>query len=351
MKYSFLVPVYNVEKYLTQCIESMLAQTYKDFEIILVDDGSTDSSGRICDAYAEKYPDIIKVIHKKNEGLVSARQVGIENTNGDICLFVDSDDFIESELLKTVDDEFSKDAELDILIYSFCYFSEEAKKHRKKTISETDILFDKNNKKELYEALMFTPLVSSVWTKAVKTEILRKDTVRYEAFYEHSMGEDQFRTISWFTLAERIKFINIPLYNYRTDNASISREFNVKSIEKKNMLYIYEEFLKKLPEWGMNNTETIARLQAQWLNSTVYTFNQYYKEAKSHKLRKAIVDFNWDSFLPEKTEDNRYISGNALKTYKLIKAKKYAVLYFLYIKNNYHKIIKKFLRKKVCKKN
>ena len=61
MKYSFLVPVYNVEKYLGQCIESMLSQTYKNFEIILVDDGSTDSSGKICDAYAEKYPEIIKV--------------------------------------------------------------------------------------------------------------------------------------------------------------------------------------------------------------------------------------------------------------------------------------------------
>ena len=86
MKYSFLVPVYNVEKYLEQCIESMLAQTYKIFEIILVDDGSTDASGRICDDYAEKYPEIVKVIHKPNEGLVSSRESGIANASGEVCV-------------------------------------------------------------------------------------------------------------------------------------------------------------------------------------------------------------------------------------------------------------------------
>ena len=350
MKYSFLVPVYNVEKYLSQCIESMLGQTYRDFEIILVDDGSTDSSGQICDEYKERYPDIIKVMHKKNEGLVSAREWGIHNANGEICLFVDSDDFIEKNLLQVVNDEFNKNSELDILIYSFCYFSEGEKKQRKKTISETDILFEENNKKELYEALMFTSLVSSVWTKAVKTDILKKDSVNYKDFYKYSMGEDQFRTISWFTLAQKIKYINNPLYNYRTDNTSISREFNIKSIEKKNIFYIYSRFIEMLPVWGMDNQENIDRLKASWLGFAVYTFNQYYKEAKSYKQRKSIVDFNWDSFIPEMTEDNKYISENALKTYKLIKSKKYTALYILYIKNNYHKIIKKFLREKLCKK-
>ena len=105
-----------------------------------------------------------------------------------------------------------------------------------------------------------------------------------------------------------------------------------------------------LPVWGMDNQENIDRLKASWLGFAVYTFNQYYKESRSYKQRKSIVDFNWDSFIPEMTEDNKYISENALKTYKLIKSKKYTALYILYIKNNYHKIIKKFLREKLCKK-
>lgn len=69
MKYSFIVPIYNVEKYLIRCTESLLAQTYKDFEIILIDDGSTDSSGSIADRYGEKYPDIFRVVHQENKGL------------------------------------------------------------------------------------------------------------------------------------------------------------------------------------------------------------------------------------------------------------------------------------------
>lgn len=347
LKYSFLVPVYNVEKYLEQCIESMLAQTYRNFEIILVDDGSTDNSGRICDDYAKKYPDVIKVIHKQNEGLVSAREAGIANAGGDVCLFVDSDDFVENDLLESVDNEFLKDSELDMVIYSFCYFSDGVKTKRKKTLSESEIVFEGESKKILYKTLMLTPLITSLWTKAVRTEVLKNDIVDYSQYYCHSMGEDQFRSISLFSIAKKIKYINKDFYNYRTDNFSISREFSVESISKKNTMYIYNRFFKMLPEWGMDNKETVERLQAAWLNYAVYTFNQYYKSAMSYSQRKAIVDFDWKTMFPEGATESKYNSDITLKTYNLIEKKKYMHLYFLYIKNNYYKIIKKFLRKKL----
>lgn len=347
MKYSFLVPVYNVEKYLGQCIESMLSQTYKNFEIILVDDGSTDSSGKICDDYAKQHPECIKVIHKQNEGLVSAREAGIFNAEGDVCLFVDSDDFVENNLLEAVNNEFIQDESLDMVIYSFCYFSKGDKIQRKHTLSETDVLFATEQKKILYEALMFSTKITSLWTKAVKTEVLQKDTVDYVEYYSHSMGEDQFRSIALVTLADKIKYINYPLYNYRNDHSSISRDFDSQSIRKKNTLYVYDRFIEMLPEWGMNTPEIIERLQASWFGYAIYTFNQYYKEAKNSNQRKAVVDFDWDSFLPEYSASNRYISKNNLKTYRLIKSKKYVALYLLYLKNNYQKIIKKFLREKL----
>ena len=94
MNVSVIVPVYNVEKYLRECVESILAQTYKLWEIILVDDGSTDSSGKICDEYKDKY-NIIKVIHKTNQGLGMARNTGLDNATGDYVYFLDSDDYIE----------------------------------------------------------------------------------------------------------------------------------------------------------------------------------------------------------------------------------------------------------------
>lgn len=92
MRFSVVVPIYNVEKYLNQCVDSILSQSYTDFELILVDDGSTDSSPEICDAYAER-DDRIKVVHKKNGGLSDARNTGIKIAQGEYLLFLDSDDY------------------------------------------------------------------------------------------------------------------------------------------------------------------------------------------------------------------------------------------------------------------
>ena len=96
---SVIIPVYNVEKYLEECIDSVLAQTYQNIEIILVDDGSTDSSGLICDRYAEKNTNI-SVIHQKNSGLSAARNSGLNKANGDYIYFLDSDDYISADAIE-----------------------------------------------------------------------------------------------------------------------------------------------------------------------------------------------------------------------------------------------------------
>lgn len=96
MKVSIIIPVYNVEKYLSRCIKSVLDQTYKDVEVILVDDGTKDSSGVMCDEYAKENNNII-VIHKENGGLSSARNAGIEIATGEAIFFLDSDDYLSSD--------------------------------------------------------------------------------------------------------------------------------------------------------------------------------------------------------------------------------------------------------------
>ena len=95
IKVSVIVPVYNVEKYIRRCLDSIISQTYKNLEIIIVDDGSTDNSGKICDKYALE-DTRIQVIHKENEGIVSARKVGILRATGEYTTIVDSDDWVES---------------------------------------------------------------------------------------------------------------------------------------------------------------------------------------------------------------------------------------------------------------
>lgn len=116
---SVVVPVYNVSSYLEQCLDSVVNQTYKNLEIILVDDGSTDDSGAICDRYAEK-DSRIQVIHKENGGLSSARNVGLERITGEWALFIDSDDWIELntlELLFEQKDERSEIVEFGLMWY------------------------------------------------------------------------------------------------------------------------------------------------------------------------------------------------------------------------------------------
>lgn len=100
-KVSIIVPVYNVEKYLKECIESLINQTYKNIEILLIDDGSTDNSKSICDNYSKKY-EFIYTIHKKNGGLSSARNLGIETSKGDYLCFVDSDDFVSKDYVESM---------------------------------------------------------------------------------------------------------------------------------------------------------------------------------------------------------------------------------------------------------
>ena len=101
MKISIIIPVYNVEKYISECIESILKQTYNNFELLLINDGSTDTSGNICDKYAE-LDKRIRVFHKKNEGVGIARNLGIEHARGEWICFIDSDDWISSDYFETI---------------------------------------------------------------------------------------------------------------------------------------------------------------------------------------------------------------------------------------------------------
>ena len=344
MKFSILVPVYNVEKYLEQCVESLLNQTYKgDYEIILVDDGSTDLSGNICDRYQKNNPDKIKVVHKKNEGLVSARQAGIEAASGEYSLFVDSDDFVEINLLETVNDCIERNDNPDMVIYSFRYYSNGKTTERKTTLSKTETKFSSDNKKELYEALITTTFITSLWTKALKTEILKTDPTDYSLYYDKNMAEDWFRSIHLLTAAERIIYINEPLYNYRTNDASISRSFCPETISKKNILYVYDRFLEYLPKWDMDTEEYRQKLNARWLNETVYTFSIYYENVDK-KEKNAVLNYDWNSMLPKdviNNSNNPYENKKSREIYTFVSRKNFFKLKLHFVYKNIYKKYRK----------
>lgn len=348
MKYSILVPVYNVENYIEQCVDSLLSQTFNgNYEIILVDDGSTDSSGKICDSYSEKYPSKIKTVHKENEGLVSARECGIKNADGDFCLFVDSDDFAEKNLLECVDLCVNNHPDTDMVIYSFRYFENGAKKERKRIVSECEKVFDNSNKKELYNLIITDNLVTALWIKAVRTEILRNDPTDYTAYYDKNMGEDMFRSVHLLTAVEKIVYINEPLYNYRTNNESISKSFSPETIAKKNTLYVYNRIREYLPVWGMDTPEVTDELNSRWFNETMNTFCNYYKNAKTKKEKQLILEYDWKSMLPLQTinEKGSHESKLFRKWFECLEKKRYFSIRLFFFKEKIRRLFKRLKSK------
>ena len=259
---SVIVPIYKVEAYLEKCIKSIQNQTYRDLEIILVDDGSPDSCGAICDAYA-KDDARIKVVHKENGGLSDARNKGLDIASGDYILFVDSDDFIHPRMAEILFNNLQA-ADADIAVCGF------------KQVEETDeVVFpnfirgvstaDKNRiedteNAEIFEGqaimnnLQYKNLLTVVaWNKLYKAEIFKH--LRYPKGRIH---EDEFLIHHVLHLCSRIVYIKNELYYYLTRTDSIMGE--VKFVGVKDVWTAYEERLAFLQKHGYEEMVLFTKL-------------------------------------------------------------------------------------------
>lgn len=206
-KISVIVPVYNAGQYLEQCIQSILDQTFTDFELILVDDGSTDGSGEICDIYKNKNPKV-KVIHKDNEGVSIARNIGIDNADGTYIVFVDSDDYVDKAYLSDL--MISEDSDF---VVSGVYLLNEKNVivpgSVSKKIKSSPAFIDT----ELIKLYMRVP-----WAKRFKKEIIIRDKIFFNSMMK--IGEDTDFNIRYLQVADDIVTVSSPSYFYR-DNFSL----------------------------------------------------------------------------------------------------------------------------------
>ena len=175
--FSIIVPIYNVEEYLPKCIDSIIKQSFQDFELILVDDGSPDSCPQICDRYAA-LDTRVKVIHKENGGLVSARKAGVAVAAGKYICFVDGDDFIQEDMLETYANELKK-KQVDIICASYTEYLSELKSTRKVSQSIPCGVYDKQQLREnVYPRMLSTSpfftfyIKPSVCIKCINTKIV-----------------------------------------------------------------------------------------------------------------------------------------------------------------------------------
>lgn len=208
---SVIVPIYNVQKYLPQCLDSIINQTFWDLEIILVDDGSLDGCGKICDEYAQK-DKRIKVYHKENGGLSSARNYGIARANGEYLGFVDGDDWIEPDMFKTLVN-LIEDKKADLAICRFWYEYPERSSINESVI---DKCFD--NEKDLLMALIKGSVGNVIWNK-----LYRKSCFTNIDFPDNHAFEDiatLYKILNRVTIAV---ICSIPLYHYRMRKGAISK--------------------------------------------------------------------------------------------------------------------------------
>ena len=347
MRFSILVPVYNVEEYIEQCLETLLNQEYDNYEVILIDDGSTDKSGELCDKYAREYPHIFRVVHKKNQGLISARREAIKIADSEFCIFVDSDDLVEQNLLKIVSEYLEKDNEVDILIYSYRYYRNGQKAERFQAVTDDGYIWDESNKKEIYDIFISSMAFASIWTKAIRTSILQADGTDYKQYYSKNMSEDILQSIYPLTAARKIMYTDRVLYNYRINDESISRSFYPSTIKNKNTLHVYNEILRYLPKWDMDNPEIHRKLKARWFNDFMYMMSKYYENAKNSAERKVILEYDWKIMLPKDTWDlkNPYENEIYKKLYYWLENSNRKAIWWYFVKKKWYQYLKKWKRK------
>ena len=340
LKFSILIPVYNVERYLEQCLKSVVNQTFCDYEVIIVDDGSTDNSSYICDSFAEKYPEKIHVIHKENQGLISARRIAIDKAQGEFCVFVDSDDFVECNLLEIVNSYLLKDDNIDMVIYSFNYYCDSVKTESNRFVADDSEIWSGDNKIRIYELLATGDSIDALWIKAIKTEILKRDPIDYKKYFSKNMSEDTLQSIYPITYAKKIIYADVPLYNYRYNTVSISRNFSPEGIVKKDSSHVFEEMFFVLPDWKLNTEEFKQKIYARWFSDVMYIFVKSCENAATNKEMDSILEFNWLSMLP----------SSGLKAFDVYVNQQYKNLYYYWFYNKFRKIKVIFFKRKIYKK-
>lgn len=306
---SIIVPVYNVELYLNTCLDSIRAQTYRNFEVILVDDGSTDSCGKICDEYSNR-DDRFKVIHKKNGGLMSAWKKGLEYAKANLIMFVDSDDWVEKNTLEIFYNEYLK-TKAEVICCSFFHSFKNKDIPDDHTV-KPGFYNKKRIENEIFPVLINDgkPLSRGVricrWAKLINKELLVNNLFWTDD--QITIGEDLnimfpiiLETSSIDILSEQY------LYHYRSNDESIMKKVSPEMFSKVELLYEKEmqiaNFYKKIYDFTNQITMDFCDLSMNIFIKEYKHDNSFenFEKAKSSKYSR-ILKKNLNVFRYKKSE-------------------------------------------------
>ena len=293
MKYSVIIPVYNVEKYINRCVKSILSQRYNDLEIILIDNGSTDRSGSICDIYANEYANI-SVYHIENHGVGSARNFGLSKARGEFIYFVDSDDYLVGNLFAEFEDKLVPD--LDLLVFSYynSFEQELTERNRTKKCLPYSGLYDKNDFIKIFTDLFLSDMLYTVWNKIYRREFLLENNLSFE---QYELGEDVRFNLDVYREVKKIYLSQDSYYVY-----VIGRKGSAMSgYNPKRLQYQLQELKmvdNLLSDWNLDSSVLVNTVKARILMSNIYNItkqnlsvNRKVKLVKDTCERREIEDF------------------------------------------------------------
>lgn len=323
MKFSILVPVYNVEQYLSKCIESILNQSFSDFEVILVIDGSPDNSIDICKKYSEK-DSRVKYVEKNNGGLVTARKLACEYANGDYTLCVDGDDFIHPDLLYKLNSLIEKNNDLDLICFGFCRYENgkvldaEYNNMSEGVYSNPEYLtqyylFDKDRNIDNNGCLQY-----NLWSKCIKRDIYIESQSKVPDYIKNC--EDVLCVANFLPNVKKYAVVNFAGYYYRKNENSLT---NIRTgYDLINISNVKDELLKI----GVYSKENIAHL---YLNSIYVLMRDISRNSGNYsKLKKITANLKFDKSFSKNSFYKNLSLQHKIK-YKLIEKQKWFTFYIL----------------------
>ena len=258
---SVIIPVYNVEKYLSTCLESVLKQTMPNFEVLLINDGSTDNSATICEDYANK-DKRVKVFHTTNSGPGTARNIGLQKAKGKYIIFIDADDYIEPAEFNIVLN-LAEENNSDLVVFSF--YEKKGNIIEIKEIQECNFEDGKSKSEFLKKVWLQDEMLSSTWNKLYKAKVIKDNNIVFsEDFF---IAEDYLFNIEYMDAIERGVSINIPLYYYVRHENSVSTRvlYNKYDIA----LTVYRESLRLLNKYNIKEINYLNKIHNEYLTSVM----------------------------------------------------------------------------------
>jgi glycosyltransferase involved in cell wall biosynthesis len=318
-----LVPVYKVEKYIGECIESVLNQSYPNFRLILVDDGSPDAAGQICDAYARKDARL-HVIHQKNMGSLAAREVAIGyvqnccSLQNAYVMFLDSDDTLKQNALARVADVIEQKS-CDMVIYGMDRVAD-GKVVASYGSADIESYLEKD-KRKLYRKVLFDQNYNALWRKAIKAELI--PTKSYEAYYRFAHGEDLLRSLDLYKAASTVYFLQESLYNYRVNPESITQTVTAENykvdftIRDRVHAFLKSEDVFTHDDWAEYNGFCVSAING--MAATIARFAISAQER--HKLYRQITE---SPYYKQNLHGRQFKCGaKARIAFRLLEAKAY----------------------------